>query len=131
MSEEEAIQEEPKVPTPAEERDARCVPVALAIIKAIGEYETHALTENDKSKSFEAYNPLAQNVLSLLVAADIPIGEANYVVQLINQPREEVASIVMESLNKKLGDMQKATFGCMIQEMKMSELHARLGGVTM
>lgn len=115
-------------PDPAAERDARCVPVALAIIKAIGEFDAHALTEQDKAKSFEAYNSLAQKAMGLILAADIPVGEANYVFQLVGQPREQITSILFESLNKHLADMQKVTFGCMIQEMKMSDLHTRLGG---
>lgn len=125
---EEVVQEPAKESDPTAERDARCVPAALAIVRLIGSFEGHMLTEQDKSKSFEAYNGLAQEAMKILLAANIPVGEANYVFQLIKRPQDEVSSILFESLNKHLYSLQEKAFGCRLPDMRLADLHAKLGG---
>ena len=132
MSEEEIVpQEEIVEADPTVERDARCVPVAEAIVRLVGNHAELLLAEHDKTKLFEAYNGLAREVMKLLLEADIRVGEANYVMQLVTRPQEQVNGILFDSMNKHLAEMQKATFGCMIQEMGMRDLHSRLGGDTL
>lgn len=123
-------QEENKKDILNEERDARCLPIALATLKLLGDWEKHELLSNDKSKTFEAYNGFAQQILQLCLERDLPVGEYNYTHQLVLKALDEVNTIIVESLNKHLKTLQDKTFGCQIYEIKMSDLHSRIGGGT-
>ena len=121
-----AIQEENKREILNNERDARCLPLALAVIKLFGEMEGHELLTQDKSKTFNAYNGLAQQILALMLERNLPVGEYGYASQLVLKGFDEVNSIVTESLNRHLRTIQDQAFGYQLHELPMQELQSRL-----
>jgi len=113
-----------------EERDSRCLPIALAVIKMFGEMEGHELLTQNKTKSFEAYNEIAQRIIALMLERNIPVGEYGYATQLVLKGFDEMNSIINESLNKHLRTVQTNTFGCQLHEMPMQKLHELLQSAT-
>lgn len=113
------------------ERDARCVPIALQMIEEFGSFKKHNLTSQNKTETFEAYNELAKKFVKAMLYANIPVGEYNYIHQLILKGFEEMNSIVLESINKHLRDAQEKKFGCQIYEIPFQDLHEILSGAKM
>ena len=111
-----------------DERDSRCFPIAIALMKIVGDWQNHVFNSQDKTKTFEAYNLPSQQILQLCLERNIPCGEYGYIQQLVNTAFDQVNSIVTESLNKHVRTVQEKTFGCQLHEMKMQDLHERIGG---
>jgi len=108
------------------ERDERCLPIALAVIKMFGALETQELLSQNKARTFEVYSGISQEILALMLERNLPVGEFGYVNQLVLKGLEEVSTIVTESLNKHLRTLQEKTFGGPMVEMPMQELHEHL-----
>jgi len=81
-----------------EEGLARCIPVAKEIIRILGihEYKLGVLSDEEKD---QYYNPIAEEIIKLMVEKDLLYLEKDLVFQLVFQGLEETRNKVVNSLH--------------------------------
>lgn len=96
------------------ERDARCVPVAKAILRLIAENEGGELgsvpAEGLEAKR-ASWFATTEKALSVLLQANVTLSEVNYVQQLVLEAQNNVMTVCAESINDSVRRMQQKLLG--------------------
>ncbi len=104
--------------TPAEhdlshQRDIRCVPITLELIKLIANMENLPVGShvNEKDgKSLKAYVPAVKAFMEMLIEKDVQVLEVAYIFTLVRQAFQFVQDSIDETLNQNMNRITELVY---------------------
>ena len=112
-------------PDLTQQRENECVPVARRILKVIGDISEEALLGGfDADKGTEYYRKVVtDNILPILMEADIMTSELSYILQMLRQPLDFISTSTKDSIEIAEDAAVALKFGVpTVREMRLSHI---------
>lgn len=105
----------------AKERIAACAPLALEILKKIGNADLK-VGAAEEVKGDDAYDNLAYEIIALMLKEDVKLWDKEIIFQLVYQAIEITKDRVLNSLELSYEKARDIAFGKDFLELKMSDV---------
>jgi len=107
-----AREEEKRVPTLTEEREARCVPAARYLIELLAAQELLLVgTEGAAFDGPDPYAPTIRAFLQRIIDKDIKVSEITYVFALAKEALDVVQAQIDETMNQQMNRNSESMYG--------------------
>lgn len=96
------------------QRDARCVPIALELVKMLATMDKMPVGSHVNEKetpASSAYLPVVKDFLKLLIDKDVKIVEIAYIFSLVRQALEFVSDAIDETMNQQMNRVTELVYG--------------------
>jgi hypothetical protein len=107
------------------ERETRCVPIAQAIVKLIGE-SNPKMGDVPMHELTAEYKEMAKQTIEKLMESNVTVAEINYILQLARQPIEALQSVLTDTFTGHLEKVQVLKLGATLGDIKVLDLHKML-----
>ena len=106
-----------------EARLERCVPVAKAIVKFVGE-SAEAYAFGDAAQESDSTETLAKKIIELMVEADIKFSDREFIMQLAKQPLDFAKEAVDRGFGRSWQITLTGLFGKPVTDVTITEIDA-------
>ena len=103
-------------------RNERCVPMAVELMKAMASHDGHKLGDVTHEELMSAYEPVVIKLFEKYMEANITVGDAQVINAFAMQAFESVNTMMVETLNSHLRNVQKKKFGSQLNELTFKQL---------
>lgn len=105
----------------ANERNARCVPVAKEALRFIVEADL-SLSDKTHEEMLKEYSPVVEKVLQKMLDVNLPTADINYIKQIMLEPIEKMCNLLFGSIDATLKEAAKRKWGKPEADLTLGEI---------